>query len=370
MRINTNVSAMNAHRNLWQTGNAMASSMQKLSSGYRINRAGDDAAGLGIANSLRASIRALSQASRNSEQATAVLQIQEGAAQQVQSIVERMKELATQSVSDNVDNTGRAAIDAEYQDLLSEINRIAASTKFQGKELINGNFGTYVDLAASSLDADVGYGSASLSGTEAATYTFTHTANSLSVSNGLGVTQVLNITGHTAGTVIDVDQFGIKLTTDAAFVAGNAGELDGTIVVAATASAEFVVGSSGVIADDKVTLNAINLTTAAAGLNLVGSALDTDSNAETALSSINSALDTLSTTFGEIGAKQNRIEYATQNVKTAIENYSAAESTIRDVDMASEMTQFSKFQILQQAGTAMLAQANQSSQVVLQLLRG
>ena len=373
MRINTNVSAMNAHRNLWQTQNSLASSMQKLSSGFRINRAGDDAAGLGIANTLRANIRALGQASRNAEQATAVLQIQEGAAQQVQNIVERMKELATQSVSDNVDATGRTAIDAEYQQLLSEIDRIAASTKFQGKALINGTFGTYEDTAAGTLDAQTGYNSVTLDSVAADTYTFTHAANQLTVASSTGgVTQVIDITGVAAGETIDVSAFGIKVRTSGTFdeTAAGGAELSGTLVVAATNTAEFVVGSSGNIADDKVSLNSMNLTTAAGGLALTGTALDTDTNSETALTAINSALDELSERFGEIGAKQNRIEYATQSVKTAIENYSAAESTIRDVDMAQEMTKFSKFQILQQAGTAMLAQANQSSQAVLQLLRG
>ena len=149
MRINTNVSALNAFRNLSETNNAVAGSMQKLSSGFRINRAADDAAGLGIANKLRGDIRSMTQANRNAEQANSVLSIAEGATGSTQKMLERMKELATQAASDSVDDAGRTRISEEFTALRSEIQRTADTTKFQGKTLVDGNFGASVSTAIS-----------------------------------------------------------------------------------------------------------------------------------------------------------------------------------------------------------------------------
>jgi len=145
MRINTNVSAMNTLRQLSGTSRRFAQSDGRLSSGLRLNSASDDAAGLGIANKIRADVRSMRQASRNAEQANSVLQVAEGAAQTVSQIVDRMKEFATQAASDNVDSVGRGWVKSEYDALSTEINKIAATTKFQGKTLIDGNFGTGLD---------------------------------------------------------------------------------------------------------------------------------------------------------------------------------------------------------------------------------
>ena len=282
MRINTNIGALNAYRNLSETNNAVASSMQKLSSGFRINKAGDDAAGLGIANKLRADTRAMTQASKNAEQANSVLQIAEGATGSIQKMLERMKELATQAGSDSVDDGGRSRIKAEYDELVGEIGRTVSTTKFQGKFLLD----------------------------------------------------------------------------------GTAGDL------------QFLVSSSGDYAGkDLLTVSAIDLTAGATGLGLdavVFAAPTATTTAEwrTALTTIDAAMDKVNTVLGDIGATQNRVEFAQSNIKTSIQNFSAAESVIRDLDMAEEMTKFSKNNILAQAGTAMLAQANQSAQGVLQLLRG
>ena len=375
MRINTNIASLNSQRVLGQTNSAAARSIGRLSSGFRINRAADDAAGLGIANKLRSDVRALRQASRNAEQASSVLQIAEGGAQQIQGIVERMKELATQAASDNVDSAARGRIDIEYQDLLSEIGRITASTKFQGNALLNGTFGAKVDtdaLVSTLLGAATEVTAVSSSGAAADTYTLTHTANSLSLTNSAGtLTQVVDITGQDAQRTFAFDKFGITVETSADFVAAVA-SATGDVVVAGT-TAEFVVGASGVIADDKIMLTGLDLTTAARGLNLTGTDLLTDGSAtagaEQALARIEVALGSLADAFADIGAKQNRIDYATANVKTAIENVSAAESAIRDADMASEMAEFTKNQILQQAGVAMLAQANTAPQLMLRLLQ-
>lgn len=273
MRIQTNISAMLAHRNLSQTNSAMQGTMSRLSSGFRIVRAGDDAAGLSIANKLRAETRSLQAASRNAEQAGSVLQIAESSTTSISSILTRMKELATQAASSN--NSGAdalASLDAEYDALVAEMDRIVDSTKYQGSTLIDGTF---------------------------------------------------------TGT--------------------------------------FQVGSSNA-ASDQLSVALSNLDTATLGV--AADDISTTTGAQTALGLIDTAIGTVNTALGNIGALQNRLDYAQSNIKAAIQNFSAAESVIRDADMAEEMTTFTKQQILAQAGTAMLAQANQLPQNVLQLLRG
>ena len=277
MRINTNVAAMNTLRVLAGTDQAITRSIGRLSSGFRINRAADDAAGLGIANQLRADLGAMRQATRNAEQASSLMQVAEGGATGIQNILTRMKELAGQSASDNVDATGRGRIDIEYQELLVEIDRIADSTEFSGVNLLN----------------------------------------------------------DTAGTT----------------------------------TLEFIVGVSATIANDKITLAAFDLTTAATGLNLTGTDLLSDANAETVLTAVDAAITAVSDSFATIGAKQNRLDIALNQVRISVENTAAAESVIRDADMAAEFTELTKNQILSQAGISVLAQANASSQSVLALLQ-
>jgi flagellin len=270
MRINTNISALTAHQNLARTQAAAQESMTRLSSGFRINRAGDDAAGLSIANSLRTNVRSLTMASRNIEQAQSLFQIAEGAASSIQKIVERMKELAVQAATDT-NESQRETLSNEWNQLVEEIDRIVGATQFQGTTLLNGDF---------------------------------------------------------SGKTLQIG-------------AGNTG-------------------------DEQLTVSIDQLDTATLGL--AEDALTTGAGA--AMDAADQAIDTVNAVLSAIGAYQNRLDFAQTNVKTAILNVSAAESVIRDVDMAAEMTNFSKQQILAQAGTAMLAQANQSAQSVLQLLRG
>ena len=291
MRINTNVSALNSFRNLQMTQKSVSGSMEKLSSGFRINKAADDAAGLGIANQLRGTTRALTQASRNAEQANSVLQIAEGSTSSIQNMLERLKELATQAASDSADADARTRIQAEVDALIDEIDRTVDTTKFQSSNLI---------------------------GTSAAS--------------------------------------------------------------TAPASMSFMIGSSGqYTTNDNVMISLGNMSSQALGsagtklsaLKTSGSVqLNSIANSQAALTVVDDAIKSVNGQLGKIGAYQNRIDNAQANLKTAIQNYSAVESVIRDVDMAEEMTKFSKNQILAQAGTAMLAQANQSAQGVLQLLRG
>ncbi len=392
MRINTNVAALNAYRNLSDTNNAVAGSMQKLSSGFRINKAADDAAGLGIANRMRADTRAMTQASKNAEQANSVLQIAEGATSSIQKMLERMKELATQAGSDSVDVNGRSRINAEFTALKEEITRTVDTTKFQGGHLLK-------TVAASAGNAASVF-NGSQSGTADSGNTGTATAPTFNGTYSGLVDATITVRVHDAagansGT-IEADDFqasvdggttwvtlaqlatntGVTVTPSAA----NAADGDVWTMAATAASGpteasggarSFLVGSSEqYTTSDTLTIAAIDLTLGATGLNLASAALTDLDASRAALTSIDAAMEKVATALGDIGATQNRVEFAQGNLKTTIQNFSAAESVIRDLDMAEEMTKFSKNNILAQAGTAMLAQANQSAQGVLQLLRG
>lgn len=380
MRINTNVAAMNTLRQLRMSGAEFTRSVGRLSSGFRINRAGDDAAGLGIANKLRSDIKSMRQASRNAEQATSLLQVSEGATQTISQIVDRMKELATQGASDNVDSDGRGRIKSEYDALKTEISKIAATTKFQGKTLVDGNFGTSVDSNTSNSTVLTGQKvhAASISGTAAGTYAFTDvtgTANQIRVTLG-SVTQTVTL-GANGKQDVTFDQFGITLNLEDAFTrsdgANTAGAVGNLVVDAGANGGAFLVRSSGAYTtDDLVTLTNIDLTTTSSGLNLDSLTFTGNGTAaeyQAAMTRLDSAVNLVNTAFGTIGAAQNRIDYARANTDAAVENFAAAESIIRDVDMAEEVTAMTKWQILQQAGTAMLAQANLAPQGVLSLLR-
>ncbi len=275
LRINTNVAAINAHRQLAETSSRMAASMEKLSSGYRINRAKDDVAGLSIANTFRMEVRSLKMAQQNVAQAISMLQVAEGGAAKIETIVERLKELATLAASDNTDANGRGRLDAEADDLISEIDRIAADTKYSATALLDGT---------ATLVFQVGSGNT------------------------------------------DEDQIEVKLDQ----------AMDSTTTGLAIK-----------------TLNLKNL-----------------ASAQAAITSLDEALVKVNTVLGTIGAAQSRLDFASANLAVTAENISASESTIRDADMAFEMTNFTKNQILMQAGTAMLAQANMAPQGILSLIGG
>jgi len=381
MRINTNISAMNASRNLWSTQQSIDSSMSKLSSGFRINRAADDAAGLGISNKLRADIRSMGQASRNAEQANSLLQIAEGSVGTIQKMLERMKELATQAGSDTVDAGGRTRIQEEFKALQDEITRTVDTTKFQGVELLKGPAGTpSVPGTPGSAHANeaLAFGSGTANdSTVNANGTFTGTGTTVTVrrtataweasEDGTNFSAIA--TGGTfQGLTMTIVDGSSVAATGTTFTLGVTPGTPGTPAVSG-GSQSFLVSSSGEYAGaDAVTIDQFNLELATLGID--ADDLSTSAGAITALTNLDSAMDIVNQTLGAIGASQNRIDYAQQNIKVAIQNFSAAESVIRDVDMAEEMTKFSKNNILAQAGTAMLAQANQSAQGVLQLLRG
>jgi flagellin len=364
MRINTNISALRAHGNLTRVNEEVSRSMAKLSSGFRISRAADDAAGLGIANVLRADIRALNQAARNSEQANSVLNIAEGASGSIQKMLERMKELAAQAASDSVDSAGRSRITNEYQALRNEIDRTVATVKFQGNALLNGSFGATIDSASTALATTTGVYDLKLTGAGTGAYTLSSGSSVVTLTNG-SVSQTLGVTAAAKQT-LNFTSLGITIDTTSAV---GAATLAGNVTVGA-GSGTFLVSSSGQYSgNDKISISGAQLNLSSTALT-VATDPTTLANAQTALAQIDVAITNANVAIGVIGGLQSRIEIATENVRTTAQNFAAAESTIRDLDMAAEMTTFTKSQILQQAGTAMLAQANANGQNVLTLLRG
>ncbi len=269
MIINTNIAALNSYNQLSRTNNTMQSSLERLSSGKRINRAADDAAGLAISEKMKGQIRGLAQAQRNAQDGISLIQTAEGALQETHAILQRMRELAVQSSNDTNTDDDRAELQAEVTELIAEIDRIAENTEFNTQNLLDGNF------------------------TDKILHIGANSGQTMSVS-----VNDMSSTGLAVGSIDISDQSG----------------------------------------------------------------------ADGAITTINDAIDTVSTERSSLGAIQNRLEHTIKNLSAAEENLTAANSRVEDVDMAREMMAFTKSQILSQAGTAMLAQANMMPQGVLQLL--
>ena len=271
MVVQHNLTAMNSNRMLNLTSSAQAKSTEKLSSGYKINRAADDAAGLAISEKMRRQIKGLTQASANAQDGISAVQTAEGALTEVHDMLQRMNTLAVQASNDTMTSTDRAYLDQEVQALISEINRVASTTTFNEQNLLNGDF----------------------------------TNKNLQVGAESGQFIKINITKMSAS--------GIKVS----------------------------------------------------GVSVSGA---NNTNAEAAISTIKAAIKSVSSQRADLGAVQNRLEHTIKNLDNVVENTTAAESQIRDTDMATEMVAYSNANILAQAGTSMLAQANQSNQSVLSLL--
>lgn len=368
MRINTNVSALQALNNASMIERAQRDSIAKLSSGYRITKASDDAAGLGIANVLRGTIRAMGQASRNADQASSVLSIAEGSATSVQKMLERMKELAAQSASDSVDTAGRSRVDAEFQALKTEIVRTVNTTKFGGTSLLNGSFGATVNTSSTALaTATAGVQSVTLNGAGPSTVTFAVSGTTVTATQVTGsATTSQAVVAADGRQTLSFSQLGFSLATAANFTTASLGSQNLTV---GGGSGSFLISASGAYS----TNDSLAIAGSTLDLSAVTSSIgDVTSlaNAQAALATVDTAIGTVNTTLGTIGSLQSRIASSQENLKAAIVNSQSAESTIRDLDMADEYTKFAKNGILAQAGTAMIAQANQQGQGVLQLLRG
>lgn len=362
---------MNAHRNLQIADGGMSKSLERLSSGYRINSAKDDAAGLSISQGFRADIASYKVASRNTAEATSLLQVAEGAVDQIGNMLTRLKELATQAASANA-GSNLDKINAEGNKLINEIDRIAQSTEYAGSKLLNGSFG--VTLSAGTFTSTLGRGG--VEGLQSAiTYTMVTVSTasdtaSITISATLGsgrVSQTIYGVANVASgetEELSFEALGLTLTLNDNWTSSLTN--DGTLIAATATASDFQVGAKNT-GNDRIGVLLGNATSATLGVAV--DQLDSVSEAQTFMATVDTAIGLLNSTRGDIGAAQNRLGYAAANLASTIENVQAAESVIRDVDMASEMTTFTKNQILLQAGTAMLAQANMAPQGILSLLK-
>ncbi|MDR9749532.1 flagellin N-terminal helical domain-containing protein [Paenibacillus taichungensis] len=392
MIINHNIAALNTHRQLGANTGASSKNLEKLSSGLRINRAGDDAAGLAISEKMRGQIRGLDMAQKNAQDGISLIQTAEGALTETHSILQRMRELAVQASSDTNEGVDRQKLQSEVDELSKEIKRISTDTEFNNQKVLDGSFadktfhigansGQSIKLTVNNMSND----SLAVSGVTSKETTSDELGVVFTSYEGADVE--IKTTALLTGTT--KDDF-VKETT-AKFNA--AGELELTLRQGAgtgtaagdilatrdeiasaiqkafsSAGKDITVKSDGkntdiAVADVTVDLSDLDVD------DTKGIRISTQGNADKAITTINNALNTVSEERSKLGANQNRLEHTINNLGATSENLSAAESRIRDVDMAKEMMSFTKNNILTQAAQAMLAQANQQPQGVLQLLR-
>ena len=394
MRINQNIQAFNAFRNLSSTNGAMGKSLEKLSSGFRINRAADDAAGLVISQGLRAQVSGLRQATRNAQDGISVVQTAEGALNEVHSMLNRMRDLAVQSANTgSVDSDARTAAQAEVNQLTAEITRIGSTTKFGGSNLLNGSFGltagtltgydnnnSIAITAGDDFTVSVAGGSGALTVELAAgTYTMAQfaalaenaakavlSASSNATDQAAAANFSVSATTVGAGAAVTFSNGGAAAITIADGNGTPLADFDvdpiGTVAAATGSGAVFQVGAG---ATDTLTISLDEISASELGV----SALDLVNDAAGAITAIDNAISDVSELRGDLGAYQNRFESTVANLQVTTENLAASESRIRDTDMALEMVSFTRHQVLLQAGTAMLGQANQLPQSILRLLQ-
>ncbi len=399
LRINQNIAAMNSYRNLSATDTQMSKSLEKLSSGFRINRAADDAAGLAISEGLRSQVGGLKVAVRNAQDGISVVQTAEGALTEVHSILQRVRDLAVQAGNDSNNADSRANIATEATSLVAELDRIASSTNFNGTKLLDGSAGELkfqvgadgtansqiaVDLGKAnvkSIAQNLAGGNLSTTGTSftiapanlpagpGGAVTFTSTVGGVATSVTTGALDDTLGSDTTAG-FASVEEYASALRADANFASKFTVSVSKDANGAGTGIVVSAVDGGTVGVADPDGAGAVFGGAGTAGTALTGGVkFDSATNAQASITLIDAQIKTVSTARAGLGALQNRFEHTINNLNVSVENLSASESRIRDADMAQEMMQFTRNQILSQAGTAMLAQANQGSQGVLQLLR-
>lgn len=396
LQIATNVAAINAQRNLANTGVKMGKVLEKLSSGYRINRASDDAAGLGISEKMRAQIRGNTQAVRNAQDGISMLQTAEGALDEVHSILQRMRELSVQAANGTYANGSaeRTSIGQEINQLKQEIDRIAGATKFNGQNLLTGTLtGTLGGATATDLivgdqlttTAVAAVTKVEVAGAKAQTYTFTSGgAGILTLTGTDGSAQTLSgITNLAANETrtLNFSNLGVSITVQANATGKAVADMitdltaaaNDTVVVTGTGAASLQVGANS---GDSLSISFSNMQSSQLGAGSDLSTLitddtnvDTQAKASTLISELDGAISDINAQRGTLGASQNRLEHVIKSLSVAVENLSAAESRIRDADVADLSSQMVSNQILQQAGISVLAQANQAPQAALALLQ-
>ena len=395
LRINHNIPSTNVQRIGHINNNNLKMRIERLSSGLRINRAADDASGLSVSEGFRAELSGLRQGARNTEHAVNLIQTAEGALNEVSAMLIRMRELAVQSASSTVNDDNRDAINAEFVQLNNEIDRIAAVTSYNNSTLLSG-YGNRLDNNAATSTAlastTTGVANVQLSGAQSGTYTFIDnvaTDNQITLGNGVA-TQTIDIgpaldldagggvVATNSAIVANFDRLGIQLTLSGQKVAEGVhpatdgyrdGDLDGTtLVINSGTGGTFQVGADNT-ANDRIEVNIQDMRSTSAFINTGSLSLSSLPGAQAAISSIDVAITNVSQTRGDLGAYQNRLGFSLRNAENSIENNQASESSIRDADIAAEVSAFTQAQVLVQSGTSVLAQANVLPQNALSLLQ-
>jgi len=372
LSINSNQSAINVRRNLNATTRELSTSLERLSSGLRINRAADDAAGLSVREGLRAESSGLQASVRNAEQATNLIQTAEASLNEVNAILVRMRELAVQSSSGTVSDSNRESVQTEFSQLSNEIDRIAQSTTFNSQVLLTG-FGNAVSSLSSALVSSnvTGVTNVAISGAASGTFTFIDAADDSELTLGNGsVTQTISLGTALDGNVVatgtkivaNFDRLGIQVTlagVGAADATGSFsdGDLDTyQLVVEEGTGASFQIGPSD-SSFNRLELSIPDLTATGDELNLDSTSVTTQTTAQSAITDIDGAITRVSQERGNLGAIQNRLTFNLSATENRIEQVQAAESTISDTDIAQEVSKLTRAQVLSQGASALLVQA-------------
>ncbi len=394
----TNLAALNAQRNLSNNQLKLGRVLNQLSSGYRINSAADDAAGLGISENLTAQINGTNQAIRNAQDGISMAQTAEGAMDEIHNMLQRMRELAVQGANDTLDTNARTSIGTEMLQLRSEIDRIASGTTFNGKSLLTGSLsGTLAGVSGTDLTVGDTVALATtatainVSGAQAGTYTMSNPSGTLVTMVGpTGLAQQLDMADYAftgAGTkVLSFDKLGISITltatgaqTAAELTAGLTAAATNTIVVTGSGAAKMQVGANSTPNDTMDISFGDVQASSATGLNLntagsvdwtsAATIVASNSASQALITQVDAAITTMNTARANLGADQNRLQHSVASLSVSAENLTASNSRIKDADIASLSSQMASDQVLQQAGVSVLAQANSSSQAVLKLLQ-
>ena len=384
LRVNNNIAAINSRRHLNANNRTLGIKLERLASGLRVNRAADDAAGLSVREGMRAEISGLKMNVLNSEQASNLIQVAEGSLNEINAVLIRMRELATQSASSTVNDQNRESIQAEFTQLTQEIDRIAQATSYNNQVLLTG-YGNTVSSGSTVVTASntSGVTDVKISGAASGTYTFVDNGSDSEITLGNGtVTQTIRVGTLLDGDVVatgtqvvaNFDRLGVQATLAGANV-GNAtgdyqdGDLDGqTLIVDSGTGGSFQVGPTD-RAFNRIEVNITDMSATGVNLNLGGASVATISTSRTSITSLDQAITTVAQQRGDLGAYQNRLSFTIAYTENEIENIQASEASISDADIASEVTEFTRSQILSQAATAMLAQANVLPQNALSLLQ-
>ena len=397
MTINTNVVSLNSQRNLSLSGGSLATSMQRLSSGLRVNSAKDDAAGLAIAERMNAQTKGLAVAARNANDGISLAQTAEGALGKVGDMLQRMRELAVQSSNATNSSTDREALQAEVSQLTAEIDRVAKTSSFNGTKLLNGNFAGAVFQVGASAGDNITVGgltnatAAGLTGNDVkfvaisqeitdSTDTANDTLAEVMPIAGLGASipaNTITVNGVQLGAIAAASSAEERLgqvvaainekTADHGVTAFIGSNDDGEVVLELRSTKDLTITGATVATMGLANVAATTATAPTGGLTDVS--VSTQAGAWEALQRIDGAIDQVNAARGDLGALQTRFEKTVENIDIQNENISAARGRIVDADFAAETANLSRSQILQQAGTAMVAQANQLPQNVLSLLR-